>query len=142
MLLWSCGGGGGPDEIARRYVDALAKGDAERAFETLSSGTRARLAAAEDAWRSGLVGDPLVPPEAWPGDEPRRLPGVRIFRRLSLGSTGSALPLPVDAGGRIGTAVVDGDRARVAVAAPSGTRELSVVREPNGWRLVLDLPPP
>ena len=142
LLLGGCGGGAGPEDVTRRYFDALAKGDADRAFGDLSAGTRARLASGEAAWRSGSANDALVPATAFVPVDGEAAPGLRLFRRLVLGQGGGALPLPADGAARVGAAVTVGDRARVAVAAPGGTKELSLVRESGGWRLVLDLPPP
>lgn len=138
-LVPACSGDEGPETACRRYLESLAQGDVDSAYELLCAATRNRLEVAVHARRQGRP-DPLLP-AGWEPDSSESPPERQLYAALLRGGTTPGLPrIPVDPGRRVGSASLGGDHAKVAVSTLTGATEVRLVREQGRWRLSLDLP--
>ena len=134
-LLAGCGSEPAPDAVYREYLNLLARGDLESAYDLLASSTRDRLAAGERAWSAGRD-HPLRPKETAPKlDGPA---GFTLFRRLMAGPAFDGVPpVPLQPASAVNGASVEGNTARVTVRTEAGPVDVTLVREDGDWRIVL-----
>lgn len=126
LALGGCAQRADPVQVTESFHRALARGDGEAAMRHLSEETRAELERrAQKA--SEVAGRPVSAAE------------------MIVGGDTSRYPAPwSDEAKRPAKATLlesDGREARVEVTAAGETRELKLVREPAGWRIVLQLAP-
>jgi hypothetical protein len=135
VALAGCGAEPGPEAAWRAWIEDLQAGRTEAAFDRLASTSRQELEQAEALWRAG-GSHPLLPPGEAP-PPPAARPGLALFERLLHLQDGTLGVLPADAPERIGPAIVEGDRARVSVRTPIGTREAWLLSEDGRWGIWL-----
>ena len=143
LLLVSCGGPKGPQATLRAYLEHLSAGRSAEAFELLCDRSRAELADLEERWRAGeefpeypyLAGE-----EALVDDDSGTRPGFLFFQAaVGLGKNGSGTPLPLPLVPEfIGIEQRD-NRTVIRIQTPLGYRETSLVRDEDGYRILLDI---
>jgi hypothetical protein len=138
LLCLSCGGGDAPEDVYRRFLTAVALGDAEGAAREID----------EESLRALLVAvrreNERAPDILEPSDLGARLRGVNdaveAVRRLwSLDAEGEAPAATPEFVRRITVLAtsIEGDRASLKVATPGGVRTVALRRTSGVWKIEL-----